>query len=72
MTDTPRELAITAGAPTPAETAAIGVVLGGMLEELAVDNGQDCRPRPTAWRLAQRPIRRPIMRGYDRWQGFSG
>ncbi len=72
MTDAAFDLAILAGTPSPAEAAAIRVVLGGMIEELTTGVARDASPEPTAWSRSQRPIRTPIVRGHDRWRGFSG
>jgi hypothetical protein len=65
------EFEVIAGAPTPAELAAVTAVITSMIEEL--EDGQRAEvPTVSAWQRSQRSIRRALSPGAGAWRSFSG
>ena len=65
------ELEVVAGAPTPAELAAVAAVITSMIEEIE-DGQRSERPRVSAWQRSQRSIRSALRPGAGAWRSFSG
>ncbi|MEO6981735.1 MAG: acyl-CoA carboxylase subunit epsilon [Edaphobacter sp.] len=60
------------GSPTPAELAAVTAVLSAAIEEQTTLGKRTEQRGPSAWQLAQRPIRESLHRGVGTWRSFSG
>ncbi len=65
------EIQVVSGNPTPEELAAVVAVLEGMTQELEGTRARAAAKAASAWRLSQRPIRTPILRGVTTWRSFS-
>jgi hypothetical protein len=57
---------------TPEEIAAVTVVVGQALAELADELGAEPGPGVSAWQRSQRSLRRPLSPGPGAWRSFSG
>jgi len=66
------DIVVLSGNPTALETAAVGAVISGVLEELADEQGRLQAEGPSAWERSQRRVREPIRPGRGAWRGFSG
>ncbi len=65
------EIQVVSGNPTPEELAAVVAVLEGVTQELEGTRARAAAKAASAWRLSQRPIRTPILRGVTTWRSFS-
>jgi hypothetical protein len=56
---------------TPEEIAAVTVVVGQALAELADELGAEAGPGVSAWQRSQRQLRAPLTPGAGAWRSFS-
>jgi len=65
------EIRVVRGNPTPDELAAIVSVIEAMTAEIEGTKARAQARAASAWRLSQRPIRTPLIRGLTRWRSIS-
>jgi hypothetical protein len=65
------DIVVLSGNPDALETAAVSAVIGGVLEELAEEQGRLQAAGTSAWAKSQRAVRKPIHPGHGEWRGFS-
>jgi len=66
------EIRVVSPSATPADVAAVTVVVSQALAELADELGAEADPGVSAWQRSQRSLRTPLSPGQGAWRGFSG
>jgi Acyl-CoA carboxylase epsilon subunit len=66
------DIDILSGNPEPTDMAAVTAVLGGVLEELAAEQGRREQATTSAWERSQRTVRAPLHPQTGAWRSFSG